>query len=306
MGELIVTGASGFVGSFLAEAAARDDSCADSQFVGLPDTIDIRDAASLKSFLKGRRIAKVVHLAGQSFVPESFRDPRSTLEINLLGTLNLLEALAAVGFEGSFLYVGTADAYGASGAESLPITEDHPLRPGNPYAVSKVAAEALCFQWSLTSSMRIVLARPFNHIGPGQSARFFVSHVAKQIAEIRHGLRAPVLRVGNIDVTRDFIDVRDVVRAYVALLEAGRSGEAYNVCSGREASMRETINQMLDLAGVSARIETDPALVRPTDSPRFCGSCEKLHMLTGWSPRIPFRQSLQETIEFWARTVKNG
>lgn len=305
MSHLVVTGASGFVGQFVAEFVAKGGFGPGMTLAALRGSIDIRDREGVGAFLSGRPIAGVVHLAAQSFVPESFQDPRSTLEINLLGTLNLLEALASVGYKGPVLYVGTADAYAPADADALPISEHHALWPANPYAVSKVAAEALCYQWSLTSSMRIILARPFNHIGPAQSERFVVAKFAKQIAEMKLGLRPAVLRTGNIDVTRDFTDVRDVVGAYAALLKKGQSGEAYNVCSGREMSIREIILMMLDLAGVSAAIEADPDLVRPTDAPRCCGTFSKLNSLCGWAPQIPLRQSLHETISYWEKKITN-
>ncbi|MHB1664732.1 MAG: GDP-mannose 4,6-dehydratase [bacterium] len=163
----------------------------------------------------------VIHLAAQSFVPESFKNPLETFDVNFTGTYNLFSALKEYGFHGKILYISSGDIYGLVSEDKLPITEDYPLKPRNPYAVSKVAAEALCYQWSITEDIEIVIARPFNHIGPNQSERFAVSSFAKQIAEIELGLRKPVLNTGNIDITRDFLDVRDVAGAYKLLLEKG-------------------------------------------------------------------------------------
>ena len=163
----------------------------------------------------------VIHLAAQSFVPESFKNPLETFDVNFTGTYNLFSALKEYGFHGKILYISSGDIYGLVSEDKLPITEDYPLKPRNPYAVSKVAAEALCYQWSIAEDIEILIARPFNHIGPNQSERFAVSSFAKQIAEIELGLRKPVLNTGNIDITRDFLDVRDVADAYKLLLEKG-------------------------------------------------------------------------------------
>ncbi len=279
--KLLLTGANGFVGQTMQAALP----C-----VALPDGLDLRDRAALDAAIADIRPDTVIHLAAQSFVPASFENPRETFDINLYGTLNLLEALQSVGFQGRMLFVGSGDTYGQVPEAALPVRETHPLHPRNPYAVSKVAAEALCYQWSQTSGFEIVLVRPFNHIGLGQSPRFAIADFAKQVMEIRLGRRAPVLQVGDIDVTRDFTDVRDVVRAYELLLEQGRNGGIYNVCSGREYSIRDLLQKLIALAGVDARIEQDPARLRPAEQRRMVASFEALHRDTGWQPLIPIEQ----------------
>ena len=197
------------------------------------------------------------------------------------------------------LFVGSGDTYGLVPETRLPITEDLPLRPRSPYAVSKVAAEALCYQWSQMEKFALVMTRSFNHIGPGQSERFVVSDFAKQVIEIKQGRRKPILSVGDIDVTRDFTDVRDAAAAYALLLERGGNGEIYNVCSGVERSVRSLLVRLLELANVEARIEQDPNRLRIGEQRRFRGSYEKLHRDTGWEPAISIDQSLLDILQNW-------
>ncbi|MDX5327663.1 MAG: GDP-mannose 4,6-dehydratase [Marinobacter sp.] len=286
--SLLVTGLNGFVGSYLCKA----EDC-----LGLPADLDLRDSEGLKRAVAAIRPEFVIHLAAQSFVPRAFEDPAETFDVNFYGTFNLLQALKDAGFQGRMLFVGSGDMYGLVGEEALPVAETHPLRPRNPYAVSKVAAEALCYQWSQTEDFEIVMARPFNHIGPGQSSRFAIADFAGQIAEIAQGRREPVLQVGDIDVTRDFLDVRDVVNAYLALLNKGVNGEVYNVCSGHEHSVRALIEQLVHLAGISdLRIEQDARRFRPAEQRRVRGDSTKLQTHTGWEPRTALVQSLSEML----------
>src|SRR5438876_2355456 len=241
--RLLLTGSDGFVGSLLKHnrpcVALADDG----------GNVDLRDADRVKRAVARIAPDAVIHLAAQSFVPESFAHPRETYEINFFGTLNLLDALKAAGFTGRLLFVGSGDCYGIVAPNELPIDEAQPLRPRSPYAVSKAAAEALCYQWSQVEAFAIVMTRSFNHIGPGQTERFVVSDFARQVVEIRKGLRPPIIRTGDIDVTRDFTDVRDVVEAYLLLLDQGKRGEIYNVCSGLEHSIRDVLMRLLRLAG---------------------------------------------------------
>ena len=265
--------------------------------------VDLRDAAAVAAVVAEIRPDRVIHLAAQAFVPASFANPHETFDINFTGTYNLLAGLKAAGFKGRMLYVGSGDTYGLVPPERLPVLESQPLLPRSPYAVSKVAAEALCYQWSQTEAFKIVLARPFNHIGPGQSRQFALPDFARQIVEIKLGRRPPVLSVGDIDVTRDFTDVRDVARAFALLLERGANGEAYNVCSGAEVSLREIIGMLMAAAGVEARIEQDPARVRMAEQRRMLGSNIKLATATGWRPEIGLRQSVADIIDYELKGV---
>jgi GDP-4-dehydro-6-deoxy-D-mannose reductase len=246
----------------------------------------------------------VIHLAGQTFVPEAFRDPARTLNINLLGTLNLLQALKARGFTGTFLYVSSGDVYGQVSENQLPITELQPPCPRNPYAVSKLSAEFLSLQWGLSEDWPVLVARPFNHIGTGQKDSFVIASAARQINRIKQGLQAPQLEVGDIDVTRDFLDVGDVVSAYLALLEKGTPGQVYNICSGREQSIRSLIEQLGDLAQVDIQLIQDPARLRRADQRRVCGSPDRLVQTTGWTPEITTQQTLRAILSDWEKRVR--
>lgn len=298
MSRVLITGDRGFVGTH----ALRMIPGAFGLSQAAPK-IDIRDKAALLACLRAHPPGDVLHLAALSFVPDSFKAPEATYEVNFLGTLRLLEALADTGFKGRFLFVGTGDAYGMVPVESLPIREEFPLRPRNPYAVSKVAAEALCFQWSQTGPFEVMMARPFNHIGAGQAPSFALSDFARQIAEIGAGKRPPTLQVGNIDVSRDFTDVHDVLRAYGLLLAQGRNGEIYNICSGVERSVRSLLERLLELSGVQAEITNDPLRFRPADQPRVCGSHEKLSQHTGWQPEVSIDETLLSLYRYWENEI---
>lgn len=304
--RLFITGVQGFVGSHLQKAVSRPDwqstfevVCADTQF-------DITDRTSLDSALSRAQPDAVIHLAAQSHVPTSYADPKETYRVNFLGTLNLLEALDESRFTGRLLFIGSADTYGLVPETDLPIREEQPLHPRNPYAVSKVAAEALCYQWSQTGPFEIIMARPFNHIGPGQGESFAVSGFAKQIAEIALGLRPPEIQVGDLDVTRDFTDVRDIVDAYLELLIKGKSGEVYNVGSGQERRISEILNSLISIAGISANTIVDTARFRPAEQRRVVCDARKLISQTGWKPSRQLHETLNEILQYWTGILQHG
>jgi GDP-4-dehydro-6-deoxy-D-mannose reductase len=289
-GKILVTGANGVLGTHFR-----------AHFGGVPlqdaaGTVDIRNAARVRSAVAATMPDAVLHLAAQSSVAASFENPEETLEVNFLGTLNLLKSLESIGFAGAILYVGSADVYGATDDADLPIRESQPLRPRSPYAVSKVAAEALCYQWSQTHNFRVVLARPFNQIGPGQSTRFAIANFAQQIVDISRGRQRPVLSTGDLDVTRDFTDVRDAVHAYSMLLESGENGEVYNLCSGRERSLRSVLTSLLAVAGIEAELRMDPDRLRPVEQRRVVGDPSKLRINLGWQPTIPLDTTLADIL----------
>lgn len=295
----LITGDTGFVGRHALRAWPGA--------VGLAQlalgSVDLRNKPALLAVLKQVQPQEVVHLAGISFVPDAVRNPRLTYEVNFLGTLNLLEALAETGFNGRFLLVSSGDAYGLVTAAELPIRETLPLRPRNPYAVSKAAAEALCYQWSQTGPFEVMVARPFNHIGPGQSAQFAIADFARQVVEVAAGVREPVLRTGNIDVTRDFSDVQDVLSAYDALLKSGENGEVYNVCSGVERSVRSLIERLLSLAQADAVIAVDPQRYRPAEQTRVSASHDKLTKCTSWQPTCDLDTTLLNLLHYWENQI---
>lgn len=295
MKKLLVTGLSGFVGGHLQQAIASSDVW---QLLA-PKPHDLLDPESLDACLQDNVPDAVIHLAGQTFVPAAFKDPAHTLEVNLLGTLNLLQALKRAGFHGAFLFVSSGDVYGQIAEAELPVSEGMAPRPRNPYAVSKVAAELLCRQWSYVEPWRIMIARPFNHIGPGQRDDFVIPDMARQLVRVRSGSQAAKLDVGDVDVTRDFLDVRDVIGAYFHLLHAGRNGEIYNVCSGEERCVRDLIMQLASLAGVQVELTQDPERLRPSDQRRVVGSSQKIQNETGWTPGISITETLQSVLSDW-------
>ncbi|HEX6795563.1 MAG TPA: GDP-mannose 4,6-dehydratase [Gemmatimonadaceae bacterium] len=301
--RLLVTGLHGFVGKALARLVASDPALSSWQLAEVPDTVDLRDSASVAALVAASPPDAVIHLAAQSFVPEAFREPAATLQTNIFGTLNLLQGLQAASFAGRMVYVGTGDVYGLVDVAALPVEETHLAVPRNPYAVSKLAAEALCRQWAITESMDIVIARPFNHIGREQSERFVVADFARQVALIKRGFCAPVVKVGDIDVTRDFTNVDDVVYAYFALLDRGERSEVYNVCSGRERSVRSILERIAELAGVWISIETDERRMRRAEQRRMCGDASKIRVATGWSATTPLDVSLAGMLEHWESEV---
>ena len=299
--RLFVTGLSGFVGQHIQSRLASPDAA--WELLPAASRFDLTDPHSLIDLWPHMPDA-VIHLAGQTFVPEAFRDPARTIDINLLGTLNLLQALKARGFQGTFLYVSSGDVYGQVSENDLPITEQQAPCPRNPYAVSKISAEFLSLQWGLSEGWPVLVARPFNHIGSGQKESFVIASAARQIIRIKQGLQAPQLEVGDIDVSRDFLDVGDVVSAYFALLEKGQAGQVYNICSGREQSIRSLIEQLADLAEVTMQLVQDPARMRRADQRRVCGSHERLTKTTGWTPDITTQQSLRAILSDWEKRVK--
>ncbi|MGE4240233.1 GDP-mannose 4,6-dehydratase [Ramlibacter sp.] len=296
MTTTLVTGLAGFVGSWVASEVPDAADLVDAR-----GRVDIGDAQRVRDAVARLRPTSVIHLAAQSSVPVAFADPLGTYRTNFLGTLHLFEALAAAGFRGRVLYVSSAEVYGSVAPERFPVPEDTPFAPRNPYAVAKIASEALCRQWSLTGPFEIVVARPFNHIGPRQNPNFAIPDFARQVVAFRRGRGPGALKVGDLDRTRDFTDVRDIVRAYLALLVHGENGEAYNVCSGIERDMRDVVRLLLDIAGVDMRLEVDAQRHVATQQSRMRGSPAKLHERTGWTPRIPLERTLADVLDHWER-----
>ena len=298
----LVTGASGFVGRYLVErlrAADYEVVAAGGPHETEPEflPIDLGDADSIRAAFDVARPDVVFHLAAQAFVPRSLEAPDETYEINVLGTARVLAVLRAWSRENDakvrFVFISSAEVYGAQPPSAMPLRESTAPNPVNPYAASKAAAEAVVLGEARSFGVDVVIARAFNHIGPGQNDRFVVPSFAHQLAAIARG-GEPVMHVGNLDARRDFLDVRDVVDAYIAIAERGESGEAYNVASGSAVSIREILGELIRIAHVPVEVRDDPARMRPSDVPIIYGSSEKLHERTGWAPRIPLRRSLQD------------
>ena len=299
--RLLVTGHAGFVGTTLIREQARLAGMQDWKILTLPpmDVLDINDEAGLQAAVADAAPDYILHLAAQSFVPASFDDPRLTLTVNLLGTLTLLQSAGKAGFRGRMLFVSSSDVYGIVPPAEMPIVEARQPAPRNPYAVSKAAAELLCQQWALTSGMDIVIARPFNHVGPGQDHRFVLSGFAREVALRALGQASGPIITGDTDVSRDFTNVLDVLEAYGLLLANGVSGHTYNICSGQDLHIGRTLADMLTRAGLSAGTQADTARFRPNGQRRVAGSNARLRADTGWAPRRPMADTLDSMVADW-------
>jgi GDP-4-dehydro-6-deoxy-D-mannose reductase len=295
--RLLVTGGTGFVGAHVRSACAPDGAFSEWEFHGNPAGWDIRDPAAVRNLIEDVSPDGVLHLAAQSFVPRSFEAPQETLEVNVIGTANLLQALSASGFTGRMIFVSSGDVYGRVPDEALPVTESRLPEPRSPYAVSKVAAEQLCLQWNRTEGLDVMVARPFNHVGPGQDPRFVLPALARQIVAIADGRQAPVIEAGDIDTTRDFTDVRDVVAAYAAVIARGVAGATYLIGSGQERRVRDLLLAMCRLASVEADIHQDVAKIRPAEQRRMVADAGRLSRDTGWRPRIPLETTLTDILD---------
>jgi GDP-4-dehydro-6-deoxy-D-mannose reductase len=264
---------------------------------------DLDDVAAVTAALALARPDRIVHLAGQSSVHHSWIDPGATLRTNVMGVVHILEAVRAEGLRPRILVVGSADEYGIVADPSVPVREDAPLRPVSPYAVSKVAQSLLAREYAAPGGPEVLRTRTFPHTGPGRGEAFAESSFARQIVEVGAGRRPPVLSVGNLDAVRDFTDVRDVVRAYWALLERGAAGEVYNVCSGAGVRVGDVLQRLIALSGVAVEIRQDPGRFRPSDIPVLVGDPGRLKTATGWAPRLALDRTLSDLLEDWRARV---
>jgi GDP-4-dehydro-6-deoxy-D-mannose reductase len=296
----LVTGATGFVGRYLIDALQEDDF--DVLACGGPhDTaalpIDLLELSSLRAALELARPHVIFHLAASTFVPDSLASPMATYVTNVRGTANVTQALrdymSNTGANVRLLFTSSAEVYGVQPPDAYPLRESLAPSPTNPYAASKAAAEMLLLGEARSFDLDVVIARAFNHIGPGQNERFVVANFAAQLAKIAAGA-PPQLYVGNLDAKRDFLDVRDVVRAYVALARDGARGEIYNVCSGAARPIRDVLRELIIAAHVPVEVRDDPSRQRPSDVPLSLGDPTKLHAATGWEPKIPFSVSIRD------------
>ncbi|MBR1672647.1 MAG: GDP-mannose 4,6-dehydratase [Fretibacterium sp.] len=259
---------------------------------------DLLDEVQTISALRDTRPDVVIHLAGQADVAKSWEIPQRTFEINVIATVNLMEAVRAVVPQAHMVLVGSSDEYGTLGEAGASVGETLPLNPRSPYAVSKLAQEQMAVVYARAYGLNICMTRSFNHGGPGQREGFLIPDFASGIVRVEKGLRR-CLRVGNLDSRRDFTHVRDVVRAYRLLAEKGRIGEVYNVGSGTACSAREILKKLLTLSGTDIPVEQDPAKMRPSDTPVICCDHSKLTQDTGWEPEIGLDQILYEVLMEW-------
>lgn len=260
---------------------------------------DLRDASSVRDTIDELRPDRIFHLAAQSFVPTSWTAPTESLVTNIIGQLNIFEAVKKLGIKPRIQLACSSEQYGMVYENELPIRETNPLRPLSPYAVSKVGQDALGYQYWMSFQIPIVRTRGFNHEGPRRGPVFVASDFARQIADIEKGIRPPVVSVGNLDSRRDFTDVRDMVKAYWLALEKGRPGEVYNICSERAWSIREVLDMLLGMTNAKIEVRQDPARLRPSDVPVLLGDCSRFRNETGWKPEIPFEQTLRDMLDYW-------
>jgi len=306
--RVLVTGANGFVGGYLCphlaghgyEVVCGVSGAAMPSFASRE--FSLTDATSVEDLVKwADKPQAVVHLAAMAYIPEAAKSPAGVMDVNLLGTIRVLEAVRKHAPGARVLFIGSGDAYGRP--ERLPLTEDQALRPVNPYAISKAASDHYC-AYAAAAGQDIVRARPFNHGGAGQSDGVVLSSFARQIAEMEAGQRPPVLHVGTLETIRDFSHVSDVVRAYRLLLERGKTGEAYNVCSGNSYRIQDLLDGLLRLTKVQVEVRLDRERLRPVDIPEIRASHAKLSAETAWAPEIPAQNLLAELLEYWRGRCK--
>lgn len=309
----LITGGYGFAARHLAHHLIKcgDDVAVtyrreekDAQGIPLPNTIqnfalDITEAKAVEDLIKLTQPDVIYHLAAQSFVPQAEKQQRPTYDVNTFGTLNFLEAIVKTSKKSKFLYVSSSEVYGNPRPGSLPITELTELRPTSTYGVSKAAADLAVFSYVQRTGIDAIRVRPFPHFGPGQSDRFAISSFSKQIAQIKLGKAKPVLKVGNLEVKRDYLDVSDIVRGYREAVLNGKTGEVYNLSSGESVPLSDLVNILIKKSGMEIAIEVDPSRVREVDAPDIYGSYQRAKKDFGWSPRVDREAALDTMLAYW-------
>lgn len=291
--KALVTGAHGFVGPYLTDHLTASGD----EVVGVDQDMDITDADAVRARFADELPDVVYHLAAASHVGDSWNAPVQVVRVNTEGTLNVLLAAVESGVD-RVVCIGSAEEYGHVTPDRVPVTEDAPLLPVSPYGASKAAAEMLASYIARGRDLPVVMVRPFNHIGPGQSDRLVASSLAKQVAENERSGREEIL-AGDLSPQRDLSDVRDVVRAYRLLAQRGVPGEAYNVCSGTAVAIRDLAETLISLSGKPMKVVLDPERLRPVDVPILLGDNSKIRRDTGWAPEIPFEQTLADVLDWW-------
>ena len=315
--KILITGVNGFAGSHLADfALARGDvevfgtarwRSPNQNIEHIADKItvvdaDLRDASSIESLVAEIKPEWIFHLAAQSYVVSSWKLPSETITTNIVGTVNIFEAVRRAKFSPSILVACSSEEYGYVEPDEVPITEDNQLRPLSPYGVSKVGQDLLSYQYFKSYGLEVVRTRAFNHTGPRRGRVFVCSNFAIQIVEAQKGLR-PHVNVGNLDAVRDFTDVRDTVRAYWLALEAAEAGDVYNICSGKGYSIRDVLEKLIAASGADVEVVVESDRLRPSDVPLLVGDNAKFVKQTGWHPQIPFDQTLSDVLAYWRERI---
>jgi GDP-4-dehydro-6-deoxy-D-mannose reductase len=311
--RVLVTGSGGFVGQVLSEVLDADGF----EVMGVDRressagrfartfVVDLCDQQAVDRLLEDARPDYIVHLAAQSSAGRSFSEPHATIQHNVLPVLHTLECLRQnPNVSARLLAIGSAEVYGPVESQNLPLVESRAPNPPSPYALSKVLQEQCCSLYASLYDVDVVMTRSFNHTGAGQADTFVLSSFAKQIAEIKGGMREAKVRVGSVEVRRDFSDVRDVCRAYALLLEKGRSGVIYNVCSGVSHSLRELLEKLAALAGVEIEIEVDQSRVRAVDIAELSGDNSRIAADTGWKPETSIERTLAALLHYWSQNLQ--
>jgi len=319
--KILITGINGFVGVHLANHIAKTEKSyeiagADLNTKGFFDKfggdkndiklldIDLTDKEKVDELIKDFNPSQVYHLAAQASVSNSWKNPVDTFKNNVFGGVNLLESIRINNPKCSFLCVCTAEEYGMMNHLDSAISEDSIIYPTNPYAISKAALDFFSTTYYLAYKIPIFVTRSFNHIGPGQSENFVCSDFAKQIAEIEKGLKKPEVYVGNLDAYRDFLDVRDVVNAYYYIMNKGKPGQVYNICSGEKIKIRYLLEILISLSSKkNISVKIDSTKLRPVDNEIIYGDNSKLKNHTGWMPKYSIEEALKDTLDYWRNIV---
>lgn len=316
MKKALIIGAAGFAGRYLIRHLHEDchmevvaTKLANEQLDGLPveiHNLDILNKDDIIELLFAVRPDYIFHLAAQSSVSVAWNNPQLTIDINIKGGVNVLDAVRELYYKPRILMIGSGEEYGHILPGETPILENNRLNPGNIYAATKACQNMIGSIYSKAYDMEVVLVRAFNHIGPGQSSIFVVSDFCRQVAEIEKGLREPVMHVGNLSAKRDFTDVRDVVRAYALLVQHGEKGETYNVGRGRAVEIREILDKIISFSDCEIKVEIDPAKIRPVDVPIIEADITKLRQATGWQAEVSLEETIEEVLNYWRERTDKG
>ena len=316
MKKALIIGAGGFVGSYLIDClheefnmevyATKLQGTEFSHPFATVRELDIMSKEDIVELLYDIRPDYIFHLAAQSSVSVAWKNPMLTIDVNIKGSVNVMEAVRELFYKPRILVIGSGEEYGHIKAGDTPISEDTILRPGNIYAATKACQNMIGSIYAQAYDMELMLVRSFNHMGPGQAPLFVVSDFCKQVAEIELGLKEPVIRVGNLSAKRDFTDVRDVVRAYAMLIQKGMAGETYNVGSGKAMEIRKILDLIVGMSSAKISVEVDPNKIRPVDVPIIEADISKIHDVTGWKPEISIEQTIRETLDYWRENLGGG
>lgn len=313
MKKAMVIGAAGFAGKYLIRHLSIDckmdvvatklaHEMLETEYAKVCD-LNILKKDDIVELLFAERPDYIFHLAAQSSVSVAWNNPQLTIDVNIKGGVNVLDAVRELYYKPRILMIGSGEEYGHIRNGETPIKEDNRLNPGNIYAATKACQNMIGSIYSNAYDMELVLVRAFNHIGPGQSSIFVVSDFCRQVVEIEKGLREPTMYVGNLSAMRDFTDVRDVVRAYALLVEHGVKGETYNVGSGHAIAIRDILDKIILHSSAEVTVKIDQAKIRPVDVPIIEADISKLNAITGWKPNIPLEQTIQEVLEYWRANI---